>query len=151
VLRIPSGRTSICHAARVSAAVAPHACSDHARRPAVRVGGRYLAVASVAIVVAALHIPHRPATLCLFRELTGLPCPFCGGTTAAVRLGHGDVLGALRTSPLAVGLLAGWPLYDVIRPPRWWRESKRNRVLVIAAVLIASEIWQLVRFGVISL
>jgi uncharacterized protein DUF2752 len=115
----------------------------------VTVAGRYAAVAGIAVVIGALHIPHRPATLCLFRELTGLPCPLCGGTTAAVLLGHGDLKGALGASPLAVGLLATWPLLDVIRPPRWWYR-KRIRWTVIAAVLIASEIWQLVRFGIIS-
>jgi Protein of unknown function (DUF2752) len=110
---------------------------------------RYATVAVVAVVLGALHISHRPATVCLFRELTGLPCPFCGGTTAAVHLGHGDVTGALRASPLAVGLLATWPLLGAVRPPLWWH-SRRNRWLVIAAVLVASEIWELVRFGIIS-
>jgi Protein of unknown function (DUF2752) len=113
------------------------------------VAKRYAAVAAVAIVLGALHIPHRPATICLFREITGLPCPFCGGTTAAVNLGHGDVTGALRASPLAVGLLATWPLIGAVRPPRWWYTG-RTRWIVIAAVLVASEVWQLVRFGVIS-
>ncbi len=135
-----------------------HECAAHpepplpvrARVTPVTVAKRYAAVAIVAVVVGALHIPHRPATLCLFRELTGLPCPFCGGTTAAVRLGHADVTGALRASPLAVGLLAAWPLLGAVRPPRWWQQSRRSRWLVVAAVLIASEIWQLVRFGIIS-
>jgi hypothetical protein len=113
------------------------------------VAKRYLAVALIAIVLGALHIRHRPATFCLFRELTGIPCPFCGGTTAAVRLGHGDLKGALAASPLAVGLLATWPLLDAIHPPRWWH-SRRTRWTIIAAVLIVSEIWQLVRFGIIS-
>jgi hypothetical protein len=114
------------------------------------VAKRYLAVALVAIALGALHLRHRPATFCLFREVTGLPCPFCGGTTAAVRLGHGNLKGALAASPLAVGLLATWPLLDAVRAPRWWH-SRRTRWTVIAAVLIVSEIWQLVRFGIISL
>jgi Protein of unknown function (DUF2752) len=113
------------------------------------VAKRYLAVALIAVVLGALHIRHRPATFCLFRELTGIPCPFCGGTTAAVRLGHGDLKGALAASPLAVGLLATWPLLDAVRSPRWW-QSRRTRWTVIAVVLIVSEIWQLVRFGIIS-
>jgi hypothetical protein len=110
---------------------------------------RYLVVALVAVGLGALHLRHRPATFCLFRELTGIPCPFCGGTTAAVRLGHGNIRGALAASPLAVGMLAAWPLLDAVRPPRWWR-SRRTRWLVIAAVLVAAEIWQLVRFGIVS-
>jgi Protein of unknown function (DUF2752) len=112
------------------------------------VAKRYLAVAVVAVVVGALHIPHRPATLCLFREVTGIPCPLCGGTTAAVRLGHGNMTGAFGASPLAVALLATAPLLGTFRTPGWW-QVPRTRVLLIAAVLVASEVWQLVRFGVI--
>jgi hypothetical protein len=119
------------------------------RATPVQVAERYAVVAAAAVVIGVLHIPHRPATFCLFRELTGLPCPFCGGTTAAVRLGHGNIKGALGASPLAVVMLATWPLLDAVKPPRWW-QSRRTRWLVIGAVLIASEIWQLVRFGIIS-
>jgi hypothetical protein len=114
-----------------------------------RVAIRYAAVALAAVVLGALHLRHRPATVCVFREVTGLPCPFCGGTTAAVRLGHGNIGGALAASPLAVAMLATWPLLDVVRPPHWVR-SRRARWSVIALVLIGSEIWQLVRFGIIS-
>jgi hypothetical protein len=134
---------------RIAPAV-PLRTASTARATPTTVVKRYAAVALVAIVLGALHIRHRPATLCLFREVTGLPCPFCGGTTAAVSLGHGDFKGALAASPLAVGLLATWPLLDAVRPPAWWRQSRRNRWLVISTVLVASEIWQLVRFGIIS-
>lgn len=110
------------------------------------VAQRYAGVALVAVVVGALHVSHRPATLCPFRAVTGIPCPFCGGTTAAVHLGHGDLRGALASSPLALGLLTTWPLVGAITSPKWWH-SARARWLVIATVLIGSEIWQLVRFG----
>jgi Protein of unknown function (DUF2752) len=133
---------------RIAAAV-PLRTASTVRATPTTVAKRYAAVALVAIVLGALHIRHRPATLCLFREVTGLPCPFCGGTTAAVRLGHGDLKGALAASPLAVGLLATWPLLDAVRPPAWWH-TRRNRWIVISTVLIAAEIWQLVRFGIIS-
>jgi hypothetical protein len=151
------------HAARVTAellapgargSAAPGvvvATFDHhhsSRRMTVMVAQRYAAVALVAIVLAALHIRHRPTTVCLFRAITGIPCPFCGGTTAAVHLGHGDLRGALAASPLAVGLLLTGPLLTALRPPRWW-QVKTNRWLVISALLVASEIWQLARFGII--
>jgi len=110
---------------------------------------RYAMVVLAAVGLAALHLRHRPATVCIFREVTGLPCPFCGGTTAAVRLGHGHIGGALAASPLAVAMLATWPLLNVVRPPLWWR-SRRLRWAALALVLIGSEIWQLVRFGIIS-
>lgn len=150
-------REGFCHAARVTAETIvcthewtlPTPVAAARRATPLTVAKRYAAVAIVAVVIGALHIPHRPATLCLFRELTGIPCPFCGGTTAAVRLGHGNLTAALGASPLAVLLLATWPLFGAFRAPGWWH-SRRARWLVIAAVLIGSEIWQLVRFGIIS-
>jgi hypothetical protein len=111
---------------------------------------RYAAVGATALLLGAAHIPHRPATLCLFRELTGLPCPFCGGTTAAVRLGHGRLGSALAASPLAVAMLATWPLLGAVRTPRWW-QVRRVRWSVVTAILGLAEIWQLARFGLIHI
>jgi hypothetical protein len=118
-------------------------------RGAVDVAVRYAALGAGAVVLGAVHLRHRPATMCPFRALTGLPCPFCGGTTAACRLGHGDLRGAVAASPLGVGLLLAWPLVGAVSPPRWWRR-RWLRTLVIALVLVGSEMWQLVRFGVIT-
>jgi hypothetical protein len=119
------------------------------RQALLVVARRYAMVAAAALALAALHLRHRPATVCIFREVTGQPCPFCGGTTAAVRLGHGQVGGALAASPLAVAMLATWPFLNVVHAPAWWQQ-KWARWSVIAAVLIGSEIWELVRFGIIS-
>jgi hypothetical protein len=118
------------------------------RAPAV--AARYAGVALAAVVLGALHLKHRPATFCLLRDLTGIPCPFCGGTTAAADLGHANLSGALAASPLAVGALALGPLLIGLQPPRWW-ERRRNRWLVVCVVLAVSEMWELVRFGIISL
>jgi hypothetical protein len=114
--------------------------------PAAR---RYLAVAVLAVAIGALHVRHRPTTVCPWRALTGIPCPFCGGTTAAADLGHGDLRAALGASPIAVGLLTLGPLISVLGAPRWW-EPRHARWLTIAVVVIGSEIWQLARFGIIS-
>jgi hypothetical protein len=38
---------------------------------------------------------------CLFRELTGLPCPACGTAHAALALTRLDVAGAIAFNPLA--------------------------------------------------
>lgn len=109
---------------------------------------RYAAVAAAAVALAALHI-RRPATVCLLRATTGVPCPFCGGTTAAVRLGHADVRGAISASPLAVALLTAWPFLGVVRPPAWW-QVRAVRWSVLGTVLVSAEVWQLLRFGLIG-
>jgi hypothetical protein len=110
--------------------------------------GRYAVLAVGAVALGALHLRHRPATICPFRALTGLPCPFCGGTTAASRLGHADLRGALAASPLAVAMLVSWPFVGAISLPRWW-QRRRLRITAIVVVLIGAELWQLARFGVL--
>jgi hypothetical protein len=44
---------------------------------------------------------------CVFKGLTGIPCPTCGSTRSVVLLAHGDILHALAMNPLTtVCLLA---------------------------------------------
>jgi hypothetical protein len=95
-----------------------------------------------------VHLRQRPATLCLLRSVTGVPCPFCGGTTATVDLAHGDLRSSLAASPIALPMLLAWPLLGAVPPPRWWR-SRRVRWTTILLVLAGAEVWQLVRFGLI--
>ena len=46
---------------------------------------------------------------CMFRVLTGLPCPFCGLTTAFIHMGHGQIKAALVAHPLGPPLyVAAW-------------------------------------------
>lgn len=99
------------------------------------------------LAVAAIHVSHRPATLCPFRALTGWPCPVCGSTTAAVAIGHGDLWGAVRANPMT--LLGG---VAVVCAPAgiadWWqRRPHAWRAVAAALVVVAAEIWQLHRFG----
>jgi hypothetical protein len=68
-----------------------------------------------AAAVGLLGLDRLPFTVCLFKALTGLPCPTCGSTRAVGRLVHLDVTGALAMNPLttlAVGVLAVWALCD---------------------------------------
>jgi hypothetical protein len=132
----------------VTVLVAPGRPDATAWRGARSVAARHLAVAAVVVVLAAVHV-RRPATVCLLRATTGVPCPFCGGTTAAVHLGHADLRGAAAASPLALLLLAAWPWVGVVAPPRWWHR-RALRWSLIGAVLVSAEVWQLLRFGLVG-
>jgi hypothetical protein len=90
---------------------------------------------------------------CPFRALTGVPCPSCGTTRAAISLLHGDVIASLADNPLAslagiafvVGgalvplwISLGGKLPALPRPlPLWLR-------MTAVAVLIANWAWVIV-------
>lgn len=117
---------------------------------------RFAVLIAVVIGLAAVRIP-RPPTLCLLRETTGVPCPMCGFTTAAVHLGHADLAGAAGASPLAVAVCVGFVLVPFVRHSRaatlWGELPNRWRQLIplfaIVALLVLAEIWQLFRFGIL--
>lgn len=101
---------------------------------------------AAALALASLHLPGRPATVCLLRMATGIPCPACGGTTAAVRVGRGDLLGALRASPVVVLGALAFAVAPLVR----LRELTRGQVwAVVLGGVLAAELWQLARFGVL--
>ena len=68
-------------------------------------------------LVGLLRLDHLPFTVCLFKAITGQPCPTCGSTRAAGCLARGDVAGALVMNPLTTvalfGLLA-WAIADLV-------------------------------------
>jgi len=67
-----------------------------------RLGLTWGAIALAAAVLAHLATPLVPLLPgCLFRELTGLPCPTCGTAHAAVALARLDVPHAIAFNPLA--------------------------------------------------
>jgi hypothetical protein len=94
--------------------------------------------------------PLMPA--CPFRQITGVPCPTCGSTHAAVALMHGRLGAALAANPLAAfagiaffagGIVAplwaalGWPVFSVPAPlPRWLRAT-------LVAAIVANWAWLL--------
>ena len=104
------------------------------------------ALALTAVLLAPLATdlaPRLPG--CLFRELTGLPCPTCGATRAALALARRDLAGAITVNPLAtlgallfvlggaaaaVASLAGRPLRE---PPLAGPALRSAAVLAVAA------------------
>jgi hypothetical protein len=96
-----------------------------------------------ALVLAAVRI-HRPATFCPFRAVTGVPCPICGTTTAMVRLGRGNVAGALAANPVTLLALAALVLAPVLAGRV--RLPQRAAPWLLTCVVAFAWMWQLVRF-----
>jgi len=74
-----------------------------------------------AAAVGLLRLDRIPLTLCVFKALTGLPCPTCGSTRALGRLFALDFAGALAMNPftaLVAVLVAGWAVADLALLPR---------------------------------
>lgn len=111
--------------------------------PPVSTGGRWGRVFILAsLVFAALLVLGIPslspaparASICVFREATGIPCGMCGGTRAVRALAAGDWDRALYLNPAVIpvlavaGLLAGVLLVEAVSGRRILRPL-RNRLL----------------------
>lgn len=103
-----------------------------------------VAVALVALAPLATRLAEG-VPRCVLKSLSGLPCPTCGTTRAAVALARFDILEALALNPLATvgwallvvgGLLAG-ALAIAGRPVREpsWNFGVGLRAALVAALL----------------
>jgi hypothetical protein len=82
---------------------------------------------------------------CGFHRLTGLPCPFCGGTRAARAILQGDFLLALYLNPLAFGVLiflgvfCGIAVIEALRGQSMadWQAlwNRRHRIVLVLLVV----------------
>jgi len=89
-----------------------------------------------------------PWPVCVFHELTGLPCVTCGITRCAIQFFHGHFVAALKWNPLMFTFLCGMTAYDLYafamlttRVPRFriafrQAEKKYLRGVVIAALAV---------------
>ncbi len=122
----------------MTAEVTPRSTTELFRAPAV------LGMAGAgALVVLHLRDPHESGSygFCPFLAVTGHPCPGCGGLRAVNELTHGDIVGALSSNLLAIGLLAlltvAWAAWAV-RRARGSDDRKpavRDRTLVLVLVV----------------
>jgi len=94
-------------------------------------------------------------SVCLFKEVTGLPCPSCGTTRSLLLLMNGEFRASLLMNPLGLLLAAAivvipvWIAVDVLRRNdsffrRYVQMEQlllRNRPLAVAAAAIVALNW----------
>ena len=83
---------------------------------------RFVAIASLAGYLAIGYLwfngfqdhNHELIKVCLFKNITGIPCPSCGTTHSIIALIHGDFVGAIMENPIGIILalcLTVFPLW----------------------------------------
>lgn len=88
-------------------------------------------------------------TICLFKNLTGVPCPSCGMTRAFLFLGHGQILKASSLNPLALPVaillwMQGVRLFLRLFIKRDYRLQLSPfllRILLTTAIFVVLGIW----------
>jgi len=90
--------------------------------------GFILLLGTLALLPERTAVPFPP---CVFKQLSGLPCPFCGGTRSAQALLHGDWSRALYLNPLAFAAVGAFALAIIVLSV----EIFRGRLLVDWAAL----------------
>lgn len=102
-----------------------------------------------AAVLLHLHDPHDSGSYgyCPFLQLTGKPCPGCGGLRAVNDLTRGDVVGAISSNVLAVTLVAGLAVAWVLWVARRLRGNV-DRMIVLNLGAGYAAIGVLVVFGI---
>lgn len=110
-----------------------------------------IAVAAAGVVLAAfcLRAPPLPWPACLFRLVTGAPCPSCGLTHGFIALAHGDLPQAVHDNLMTPALFLALALAGVLAAfdavagrsllRRLWR--RRKRTIVGATLLLALVSW----------
>ena len=76
-----------------------------------RKAGGVILVILGAVLLLSIILDSAPQkfSLCLFYNLTGLPCPSCGMTRAFISLGHGDIHSAVLFNPASIPVyIAAW-------------------------------------------
>lgn len=120
------------------------------RLPVPALVQRVVGSGAVAIVLGSVQLTHRPATLCPFRALTGLPCPLCGSTTMVADVGRLRIGAAVLAAPVTLVALVVVVLVGPDTVANWLQKLPRQvRIGSALALVLFSEVWQLARFGFI--
>jgi hypothetical protein len=88
----------------------------------------------------------QPIPQCLFHQVTGLPCPFCGGTRSFAAMAHGNVAAAAHVFPIgpllfamvvAAVLYSMWTITTGRRLQVVLDDRLRRRLTICAVALLA--------------
>lgn len=91
---------------------------------------------------------------CPLRDITGIPCPTCGGTHTAIAMTEGRIAEAWSTNPLVTAglfLFGIWILAGVLatlfpglrRDIAWTPREKRTARILAVLVFVMGWIWQI--------
>jgi len=100
------------------------------------------------------RLESQPIDLCMFKRVTGLPCPTCGVSRCAWRLAHGDILAAIRNQPFMFVAGVLFALITVLRVGfarriEWEMSPAARRVALglVAAAFLANWWYVIVFLG----
>lgn len=93
---------------------------------------------------------------CMFRSITGIPCPGCGMGKASIMISQGEFYNAFIMHPLsipfAIAALAAifWLIYDLIRKKETFltlmtRKLKRPYFIVLLAIIAGIWAWNILK------
>lgn len=111
-----------------------------------------LAIATLCGIFFLIYAPLLAMFRCPVKAITGLPCPGCGGTRAAMLLSEGHIWEAVALNPLSVALCLWfivsyvWLVRDIIRgDDTYWKIYKKKwpRWAVTMAVVLLLANWAL--------
>jgi len=96
----------------------------------------------------------RGYNVCLFKYVTGIPCPSCGSTASVIAILHGKFLMALSLNPLGFVIFSImvvspiWIIFDLITKKdsfakvyQWMESFFRRPIIYIPIILIILIIW----------
>lgn len=113
-----------------------------------------LSVFSYAWLVFSIMYPSGEITVCMFKHITGLPCPSCGTTRSLLLLVNGDWTIALWTNPLGylaavlLIMIPGWIISDWVRRKESFfqfyqkaEEQLRKKIIFIPCLVLLMVNW----------
>lgn len=97
---------------------------------------------------------HTHITVCLFKSLTGIPCPSCGITRSAIALVSGNFKEAVNINPLGIIIcvllvaIPLWILADYVKNSssflNWYKKAEQQlqrKVIAIPAIVLVLANW----------